>query len=109
MLGWSLSPGKAVEQHEPCWRGCGTLPQLLVAKNLLSLEWPWLYPKLVSGVDTARTKGSPWTKATPRQLSALLEIAPVNFNMEPAARWHINKKCELLTLTLPHMKTDLER
>lgn len=48
-------------------------------------------------------------EATLQQLPALLEIAPNKFNVEHAARWHINKKYELPTFILPHMKTDLGR
>lgn len=44
---------------EGLWNPTTGYGQLLVAKKLLSLRWPWLCPKPVFGVDTARTKGSP--------------------------------------------------
>lgn len=78
MLGWSLSPGRAGEQHELCWRGCGTLPELLVAKKLLSLEWPWLCPKLGSGVDTVRTKGSLWGRQHHSSRLPCWKLHPLN-------------------------------
>lgn len=69
MLGWSLSPGKAGEQHVPCswW-----------PKKLLSLEWPWLCPKLVSGVDTASTKGSLWGRQQHSSRLPCWKLHPLN-------------------------------